>query len=34
VFVCDGLHSRRSVETPYKFQVTVDIEPIRIGYGS
>jgi acetyltransferase-like isoleucine patch superfamily enzyme len=34
VFVCDGVHSRRSAEEPYKFQGMADIEPIRIGRGS
>lgn len=34
VFVCDGVHSRRSADVPYKFQGMVDIEPIRIGRGS
>ena len=34
VFICDGLHSTRSAETPYKYQGMTRIAPIRIGRGS
>ncbi|TVP77656.1 MAG: acyltransferase [Puniceicoccaceae bacterium] len=34
VFVCDGLHSRRSADEPYKFQGMNEIESVRIGRGS
>lgn len=33
VFICDGVHSTRSGDKPYKYQGMIRITPIRIGRG-